>query len=93
MQTFAFNPGHQNVDVYSLEGYSRYRDPLNILVHETEAQYESAKNNDPDYWSNHTKADDKELEITGKHEANLRSTYQYNESIKRLFTNGTGFTT
>ena len=78
---FNFEFGGQRVDVEDLEQYSNYRDPLNVIVHETEEQYQSAKNNDLVYWSNHTKAEDKEFEITGKKENNLRDDYNFNNRI------------
>jgi RHS repeat-associated protein len=81
---FTFKFGGQQVDVADLDEYSKLRDPLNILIHETEEQYQSVKNNEEDYGTNHDLATVKELEITGKKESGHRDNYDY------LFKKGSG---
>jgi hypothetical protein len=91
MKTFEYSKGAQLVNVQSLDGYSNFRDPLNILVHETEEQYESEKTGGS-YWDDHTMANEKELEITGKQEANWRNEGDYIQKLGKGLAATAGYT-
>ncbi|MBX3241942.1 MAG: hypothetical protein KIT80_13220 [Chitinophagaceae bacterium] len=69
---FAFGEGHQKVDTDDFEEHSKWRDPLNTIIHETAERYNAEKTGNKEYGPNHAEANSVEFRITGKREANSR---------------------
>jgi RHS repeat-associated protein len=78
---FAYNVGKQQVDVGDLKDYDKWRDPLNTLIHETEEQYRSVKDNQSDYCINHAAAVKKAYEISGITEINYRDDGEFRKKV------------